>query len=297
MQEAFFEYLANKGWASADSAELPKTIFRMSRAQIETAIDEIEELIPDPQGKVTSPFEFLASGALSGGPAPCAALECRSDRLRELAYFTALYADKVWFPSPFAGLKGLDEMRLRLEFTFNIFELQQLQPLFAAHLMELTPSHNRDNLCSHCYANFISQTRGDFKERFQRLTQELDDRYEREVKFSVEKDGRDVALLAQGPAQLVDEHFGAYIFPAPPKPIRAMANRAKGKPAPLSLNMVRKHAIPRKVYEEILKDILSQNYYSSTYGTGYLTQRTIDFELVNALAPQPMRNANALLNA
>ena len=48
-----------------------------------------------------SEFSFVSNGRLSGAPAPCPGTKCRVPPARELARFSALYADHVVIRNPF----------------------------------------------------------------------------------------------------------------------------------------------------------------------------------------------------
>ena len=74
------------------------------------------------------------------------------------------------------------------------------------------------------------------------------------------------------------------------------ARSAKKKQKLLSRDFVRKHNIPKMLFNDVLMDIANQNYYSTRFGTGYLTQRQLDLDLVNALSAKPVRDTNALLS-
>lgn len=296
MQEAFFEYLANTGLECANYRDLAKVIYGQPRAKLEKLIDNLGEFIAEPTTRSSSPFEFLANATYSGAPTPCASFECRSERLRELAYFSALYADKVWFPNPFPSLKNLATVdAVRQELVFYINRLHHLRPLFDADLMELTPNASED-FCKECYVRMIGEleTQNGFDKSYKKLKRELDRRYLTEVDYYVEMIDGQASLIPRGPTTLIDEHFGRYLFAKAPPQILEIARKAKS-PVRLSQACAKKHDIPSIMYEDMLGDVLNQNYYALRHGTGYLTQRSVDLELINALASQPIRDTNTLL--
>jgi hypothetical protein len=80
-----------------------------------------------------------------------------------------------------------------------------------------------------------------------------------------------------------------------PKKMQGLAKARKER------QLTRKQAIeskiPKRMTGYVVRDILNQNYYSTITGTGYLTDRGVDLDVINALAPRPVQLTNALLKA
>jgi len=218
--------------------------------------------------------------------------------MRELGYFAALYADKVWYSSPFTGLKDLKELDdLRLELAFYLSRLNHQRPLFDAGLLSLAPFHSSD-ICRDCYSRLIGSTNNEFSRRLNKLEKSLRKRCLSEVDFYVEQRGQSgVALIPRGPSTLIDEHYGGrFIVSGAPEGLLEFAKSSSSRTL-LPKRLADKLDVPAIICDDILNDIMNQNLYANRYGTGYLTQREIDLELATELLPIGLRRKSEMLNA
>jgi hypothetical protein len=165
MPDALFELLANKdlGWDRLTEVGA-KQIFEGKRSKLVDLAAEIAETIPLSKSVACSPFEFIASDSLSGGPYPCASPACRGTKLAELMEFAALYSTRVVIPESFSSLAlrnaSTVDTPYRVTFLTSLKFLYDLRPFLEAGVIQFA-KHGQYEFCTDCYAKFMGTTATD----------------------------------------------------------------------------------------------------------------------------------------
>ena len=94
-----YDYL--EGFEQTEKIDIFEQIVKeWSEEQVEDFIMETFRRIPSDSFQKRSYYNFYANSTLAGAPFPCSAIECRMSNVADLLRFSALYADKMLFPSP-----------------------------------------------------------------------------------------------------------------------------------------------------------------------------------------------------
>jgi hypothetical protein len=295
MHEVLFAYIENKDLAHTDPIALATALSPLSPGALRDMAQEMENLIPLEERSESVPFHFFSNTAYAGFPHPCRAPKCRSDRLQDLAYFATLYAERVTFPSLFSTIHGAPEELLIPELAFYISNLVALRPLFDAGVLQLAGAQS-GTICHDCYARLVGYPKSVFKAKLAKLEKAIYAKYVDDVTYFLERWSDRPFIVPRGPTSLVDSHpMGFLIGNESPKKMQGLAKARKER------QLTRKQAIeskiPKRMTGYVVRDILNQNYYSTITGTGYLTDRGVDLDVINALAPRPVQLTNALLKA
>jgi hypothetical protein len=295
---AFFAYLENKGLHEAHGTVLREKLSSQPEKALKDMVEELDSYLPMDDGLEASPFHFFSNSTYAGFPHPCIDFECRTDRMREMAYFAALYADRVIFPSPFGYLHQIEKQEsLAAQLAFFLSRIVALRPLFDAGVLALA-SAQRGTICHACYAKLIGYSKSVFQAKLSKLEKEVEERYLDDVSYYIERWSGDTPFLVpRGPSSLVDDHhFGYRIDKTAPMELRRLASKIK-QSVPLSKKQAKAYGVHSQMASHVVRDILNQNFYSTRFGTGYLTNRGVDLDVINALAPKDIQETNTLLKA
>lgn len=295
MLDAYLLYLTNKGLFDCSPTKIADAVKKLSTKKLVDLIFESEELLPLPEAKATSPYDFYVNESMAGGRAPCAELACRLSRLHETAAFAALYSDRVWIPSPIgsiANLTGGLEF-LKGELLTAVLFLTHIRPLLELGIVRLAP-RRAAHYCTNCYSAAVSMSPKTYVRRFKEsqdfLAKNLGEKvtyeaYRRNGHYTVLPVGDELAKL------LGEDHFAFYF--SPPKRDDPWASLGLSKnPRVLTVSEVKEMEIADYHADGILFDVFHQNVFASQYGASYLTSRPIDLMLINRISPVKSKAVN-----
>src|SRR5215471_15535022 len=106
MKDAF-EFLKEFDFISRKGLNIPllKTLSRADVIELGQVLTIITELKKARTSDTT--YTHAASNSLSGGRAICGGLDCRLERISELARFALMYSDCVYIENPFSDYEHL----------------------------------------------------------------------------------------------------------------------------------------------------------------------------------------------
>jgi hypothetical protein len=127
MSSKLFEVMEKKGVIRGSKVNV-KNIQKLSPTQIIDFASETQELTSsEHMGREKSPYVFSSSLSLDGGIYPCESLNCRLDRAKNLAQFSALYSDRIYinyYPSDYLihleKVENIDKEELQERFTNDL---------------------------------------------------------------------------------------------------------------------------------------------------------------------------------
>ena len=205
MAHILFEMLENAGFIK-DNAINTSVIAESKRSKLVDATVQSAELSSASAiSNIGSIFSHTASLSLSGGLWPCAAIDCRTSRAKELAQFAAFYSDRVFINNGLFSVSGMIQER-NLEDAKQMFHdeleiLLVLRPLIEAGL--IVPTTASTNTCFHCLGR-KSLPIGEvikFDGALKRFTQ----RFEKEVSVKLEwSKSEPVLIRVTGQEDLVE---------------------------------------------------------------------------------------------
>jgi hypothetical protein len=273
MTERLFDYLASFGFKKfgGDIAEL---VDGMSKKQLISFAQGADAVTVYATNRVKSPYEFSASNTFAGAPTPCSSFECRLDRVRELAYFAALYADRVLIASPFPGIDRTSSIvSLQTEIVTAVASCLYLKPLLVAGIVEYI-HRDQENVCVSCYAGLSGKT----AEQGRRIISDLEREYTDRVKYYLERENGVNLVVPEGPSDLFDVHTVKELKSIPismRKIVRGDGRWLIPTPVATEMKLPREYALPAAF------DIFGRDMCADRFGTSYLTRREIDLRVVN----------------
>lgn len=273
MNEALYDYVASFGFKKFDD-RTRELIQGMGRKELIAFAQGAEAITEYAQSPAKTSFEFSASETFAGQPTPCGNLPCRLQRVREVAYFAALYADRVLVSSPFPGMESVEGTAdLRSEVFAALGFYFHLQPLVTAGLIEYT-HHDHGNVCLDCFA----QLAGKSVDQWSTMRAALEREYKERVKYYLMRDEFGIHVEPDGPSDLFDQH-NIITLRKIPKSVRAHL-RGKG-PWLLPPAIVDELELAQDYATRVAVDLLGRDVCAGRFGTGYLTRREIDLRIVS----------------
>jgi hypothetical protein len=292
MSDKLFELLSAKGMGRKSfgaEGELTTTARDLTSLQIAELCARISQLLPRQKIYSPSPFMFVANTSLSGGPSPCSAPACRIGAVDDLGRFAALYADHVFLPDPFNALSEqahfLPNKMLNRNFGVYVRAIHLLRPLIEAKLVSFI-DNQYFQVCSTCFPKAMGEVLPFSETTVKKMVHSLTKTYLNEVKFSIVGiNSKRISVRVSGPENLIP-HGVYYVFIDQPEenPFLpdSMDDLSDSNPIPVPDGHAKLNTtnLIRGDIEETIYDLQRQNKISQQKNVGYLTNREIDFELL-----------------
>ena len=145
--DSLFEYLDQFRGKNLD--EISEYLDSLENSQIESLIFELDKRSYENDSQADSVFNFTVDSTLSGEPFPCTGYDCRLRNLDQLVSFSALYADRLFLPTPFELLLDSRVRDIKLsDISFAILQTLKLKPLLEAGILSFTSRYVC--VCFHC---------------------------------------------------------------------------------------------------------------------------------------------------
>lgn len=230
-------------------------------------------------------FSFVANSSLSGGRHPCAAPECRIEKLKQLASFSSLYTDEVYIQNPFerifiAGPEKLNLM-LRQDLISAIYSYLYLKPLIKRGIIKY--AQNRISLC---HDHHISLA----KPLSEKITKKENKLYDLLHEFMLEtceislgmEEERKPFFEIKSPTGFI-EHGVMYFHIMEPIGDYIENLCTKEMPYLFSKKEIIDEGILSLVISPIINDLSNQEWHSFFYGTSYLCDNQIQMDIASRL--------------
>ena len=269
----YFDLLYKKGLSPIN---MEKTVSNWSIEQMGDTIHELETTTPYINKKPSNitTFDFAVSGSLSGQGHPCSAIECRLDRVDQLARFAALYANKIVIICPLISKppsKISDDIKKL--FIDDLTILYYLRPLIESGIVLFTP--RRIPLCK-IHANEAKEKESLIFNTAKDIIKPLLPKIS--VNIEEFKDGTFLSL--NGPEILFENCFHGCLYTGD-------MNKYKRK---------RKITHIMNAIKPTLVDVLWQNISSLRNYSNYLTSSELHLKLIQELNPELKSHNKALIN-
>jgi hypothetical protein len=268
----YFDFLESRGLGLTSAV---KTVSRWTPKQYGDFVLHSEEAFPyfDRSKWEPTPFDLVSSASLGGGIWPCSSTECRLRRVDELVRFAALYGEKVIVPSPipFGFPDRFDNMQ-RVRILDNILILNYYKPLLKAGIVGITPR----------YYSFCANHLREFKILEQRLVKAAKEivkpRLDSVEVFFKRISKYQTKIGFKGPEKFFD-HSETWLI------------------QPIPVSELKRHRKSTHVYaylDHILEDVINQQVINTP---GYISDRELDFELIESLSNSKVRNVSRAVQA
>jgi hypothetical protein len=267
-----YELLEQRGLTGPDVTE---KLSKWPRGHVEDLAHTLFAAIPRSADPATSPFDFVSSSQLAGGPHPCSYLGCRSNRLAEVSRFAALYANSVVIPDPVS--LNSDVRPDATEVAADIVLLQQIRPLVEAGIIRF--SDTTGHVCRDCLAEKLP---GAYRSDVESFLAIIDEALLKDSHFRLVMNRGELVFEWNGPPDLL-RHGGIIYSVADLRRENAQV-LAPLKPRKLNADRLVKSGFLRSFWGHIADDLLMQNWYATACGTSYLTDRSTDLEIINRVS-------------
>jgi hypothetical protein len=230
-------------------------------------------------------FVNSASSSLGGGRYPCSSLDCRVERARELAQFSALYSDRVYIRNFFADYthdeKSFDDdAGIRSSFHNDILVMTLLEPLIKVG--RIIP-FSTPKFCPNCFAkeSFGANADERLDNEFKRLKKKYLSQLSVKATYS-----SDYALEVEAPEELID-HGACFLHSStPPVQLKQeiISKIHSGSTVKLSRADIKKLELAEFFAAYIFADITLELFTSQIFHTSFVTDRALHIDIVNAIS-------------
>jgi hypothetical protein len=297
-----------------------KTLERLaswSDQQLFSLLEELSQTTTEPENISQGPFSFAANDSLSGHSIPFCEEESRVTKVEQLARFAALYADSLLFRDPFEwyprpevmfnkdgdeklvrrGLEPRDfsNQQLRRHLIDDLRLLLFLEPLFASGIAGF--SRSLMHWCPNCVRaaadegtlTSVIEEPDEFawQRRIAKLVRHLERSFLERGTTLVHQHGdhgHATFLMPEG----VFEYNHAQITLNLPKHLAKKAT----EPIEVSLRDARRLRLFNDEIDRVIDDISMQNATANRFNCQYITDRSIDLELMDMVSDRRVRSFN-----
>lgn len=237
---------------------------------------------------VNENFSFTANSSLSGGRHPCAAPECRMQKISSLISFATLYADEVYIQIPFedVALKTHKELNTadRHEILNAIIIYLQLRPLIERGIIKY--AFNTVSFCQEHFHSIAKPLTARINEKEAALEAiihgELIDNCS--VVFNFENK-RSPFFQISGPESII-EHGSVHFHPFDPHPSIFKEFAKKGPVYKLTRSEIEESGVLYYVINPILRDLGRQEWHTALTGNSYLCDNKTHLSLASKINPE-----------
>jgi hypothetical protein len=279
--------------------------------------EKLHDMPKEPENTIQGPFTFVANDSLSGYSIPGTTAETRVEKVAKLARFAALYADFLlfrdpfeWYPQPQVlvddhgkrksfgrGLepKDFSNQYVRRHFIDDLRLLIFLEPLFSAGIAGF--SNSAMHWCPNCVR--IAAEKGilsalvdepeeiAWQRRIAKLVRHIENTFLERGKTYVHQHGDHAHAVIVVPE-------GIFEYEAIQTNIELPLRLAKKatEPIPVSSRDARQLRLYNDEIGRIIDDISTQNAFANRYHCQYITDRALDFELMDIISNRRLRSFN-----
>ena len=247
-------------------------------------------------------FSHTASASLGGDRQPCHSVNCRLNRVYELAQFAALYSDKVYVRNffydhtLFFNNPNVKKSYLIESFKNDLEVYRALLPLLEAGKVEMV---SFGDLCPHCLS--IAALQENSKTEYEKASKELESQFYKEVIFSLHYNNEydEFALSASGAASLLP-HGTQYIVLRNPSDIIIQIPEVVKKVITfgeirLTTIQAKKIATATKFTKEVIDSIAFELGGAHFLKTSYLSDSDLEINFIRGLSKDPVVRRRASL--
>lgn len=230
--------------------------------------------------KILGPFSFVSNSQMSGGRVYCRHFACRFSAAENLAYNAALYADHIYLQNPFERYTRIEHFDNdhKYDLANDIFLLFLFKPLIEKGIVSYC--NPEVHFCEECYQNFKAKFDPSYERKLKKTENELNRIVTDNVKFKV-IDSNGIPALELSNIKGFSDHDIVYTFRKTPKIVKDKYK--KNRAIRLTKEEIKKSKAYQILTQSVLDDFYYQDYYSKLYDASILTNRTVDFELTNAI--------------
>lgn len=200
-----YDYL--EGFEQTEKIDIFEQIVKeWSEEQVEDFIMETFRRIPSDSFQKRSYYNFYANSTLAGAPFPCSAIECRMSNVADLLRFSALYADKMLFPSPIDKyVESIENGKRvnRMDLAGDVIIILMLKPLVLSGIIGFFSVYIC--LCEKCLKKIITRE-NELQEKLLKISELMHKETSESISCNLSRDSNGIAYLAVRGAERLGFH-------------------------------------------------------------------------------------------
>jgi len=186
-------------------------------------------------------------------------------------------------------MENFDET-VRFDIASDILILFYFQPLIEQGLIGFASSIF--HFCEDCWKTLVAERRP-FERRITKVEAALKSRLLTSGKFSVRNEHGVHVVYARGPEELIDHGSQVIVYR---KPLKLRRKLTAGQSHKLTRTEADRLKIAERFVYPVVGDIMQQEWYGRLYGSKYVTDRSIDFDILRVLESGAVgRHSDALM--
>ncbi|MFH1560910.1 MAG: hypothetical protein ABID84_05865 [Chloroflexota bacterium] len=238
-------------------------------------------------------FTFFPNTRLAAGRPECPEITCRLERLDKLARFASLYSDCVYLPDYFQDHPDradlVDPVSWRYDVYADLVIMNRYRELFEAGLFQLWSPE--EHVCDNCLARWVDET-GTLAVEIEQYVNRMRGKLNRKgtVQFVHQRDwypDHEYAFLYKGFRDLLPHGSMLLSLSDPPKALSRQLSIQMASSGPEALHLTRASISRRRLLDNPLElvahDAILQYLAAQVFGSGYLTDRSIDADLLDTI--------------
>lgn len=283
----FFDFLATMG--ITDPTQVHKSIFNLSPLEYVEILEKCYSILETDFQPANSNFEFIASSTISGEPFNNSDLIYRLYKILQLADFAVLYSDVVWIRNPLEkyiyGTVSMFDAKGMQNFANDIFLLMEIRGLIYEGIIKIAATTR--TFTAEELAEIEKNFPNNFKKRIKDIKENLEEIFKDNLKFEVIEHEHEILVkyTASGIVESAIERTEGvlnwtHVEDKTPKFLRKALERESKM---ISKKNYVKSGLLEHFIHPIINDLSLQNWFHHGYGQNYITDREIDFDLINKL--------------
>lgn len=272
--------LGNKG-------PLIRSIDSLSLGEFVDIAKEIKARIKSNYKPVKNPlFSHSASLSLGGSSLECSYIDCRIQRINNLARFALMYSDKVFIDNFFGGYTDLDSNAdlswAKENFFDDLLVIHEIRPLVEKGFIEFFAPET--NVCFSCHARrFLGESA---VKKFNRSYKKLQLEYLNKMSVVADREPDGICFSCKGPEPYFDHEKVRTAFHVPdplikrPSILKKIQDR---KTVPISKTLVRDLGLHIEYAHDIVTNAIFGLATSNCLNTTFLTDNDLHIHFLNSL--------------
>jgi len=279
MERLVYDYLFSEGLFGKGLLK----IYDYSEDKFLDTLFSLAKLAGRDREKITYGLKFFGTSELSGGPSPCARMECRLKNNDELNIISALYADEMWIANPFERyLHAIDRItkNIREGLIIDILLLYRMRPLVENGIVKFTS--NSIHLCDNCMQKYMQISPEKYQKRIDSIYKEADKIIYKNTDFYVFNNYENTISIRSKLSGITCRNDETVFSIGDDSDLSAAFKRASNtKSGRIYKKEIKDKGHIENLANKIVEDLFLQETLSAVHGTHTISNRRIDSKLLN----------------
>lgn len=265
--------------------DIYKKVFSLSTSKIFDILSDIQSIMNSHENDINlskkTSFKYVVSDYLSGGKTGCCAISCRNNRLNEMLMFAGLYADSIIIRDQFSDYYNKDNFSNidKQFFAEDVIQLWKMKPFFENGILRFCQSDF--HICPECLQRFATNNVNKYKNKLDKYIKYVFTEVKKTTKVFAYIDDEEYCIEFEGTGDILGHETTIFTF-SDHYPTGITYGNAKNKKR-VYRPTAEKYGLYNGIVEDIIDDFTIQDYYTKKYKYNYLTSKSFDSQLINAM--------------